>query len=277
MTCPAALVAARKGGSDPGRYVVPRDSERKAIREIAEKLLSGAARARREAVRTAAGVGFEIVDVAEIPGAVLVREAEDRRRGGGAYVFRIGGTPRLVVQAPHTFFDQGTLPLACELFQRARAAALFIDTAHRYKAAPANKDSAHPADVAHAPTSLFQAATEGALRAIEAPTVIQLHGFAPRRTGARVVVSSGEKKAGAAMVTTAQQALEAVVGDGVLRFPDDTSELGATTNVQGQTVRQRGGRFLHVEMVSNLRRDLLASAHLRARFLDALTSVLEAP
>ena len=277
MKCPAALVAARKGGADPERYVVPSDGERSAIRDVAEKLLGGAPRARQEASLAAAGAGFEIVDVAEIPGAVLLREVEDKRRGGGAYLFRIGGAPKLLVQAPHTFFDEGTLPLACELFQRGNAAALFIDTAHRYKSAEANEDSEHPADVAHATTSLFQAATEGALKVAKAPTVIQLHGFAPRKTGARVVVSSGEKKPGVALVGSAQQALKGVVGDGVLRFPEDTSELGATTNVQGQIVRQSGGRFLHVEIEAKLRRDLLSGADLRARFLDALTGVLAAP
>jgi len=68
-----------------------------------------------------------------------------------------------------------------------------------------------------------------------------------------------------------------VVGEGVLRFPDDTLELGATTNVQGAAVRRSGGRFLHIEMDETLRRDLNSDASLRDRALDAIAGVMRAP
>ena len=278
FSVPPCLIAARVGGEDAERYVVPTDEGRAAIREAAEKLIRGGPTRRAEAGTLAALAGFEIIDVVEIPSAVLLCEEESRRRGGGAYLFRPGTTSRLLVQAPHTHFDEGTLPLACDLFQRMGAAALFIDTAHRYWAAQANADSKHPADVAHAQGSLFQAATEGALHASDKPaTVVQLHGFRPRATGATVVVSSGERKPGDALVRGVQAGLRAVVGGGVLRFPEETTELGATTNVQGQLARRSGCRFLHVEIESQLRHDLLADADLRARFLDALATALEAP
>jgi hypothetical protein len=63
----------------------------------------------------------------------------------------------------------------------------------------------------------------------------------------------------------------------VLRYPDETTELGATKNVQGAAVRTGGGRFLHIEMADPLRRKLLADADLRGRAFGALIGVLDAP
>lgn len=272
--CPAALVAARKGGADPGRYVVPGDDDRDAIRRAMAELLGGT----RDAAKAhAAAASFEIIDVAELPGVVLLRELPTQRRGGGAYLVRISSTSTLIVQAPHTFYDEGTLRLGCDFFQRAGARAFFIETAHRYKAAEKTEDGNDPADVAHQTTSLFQAATEGALNATTKATVLQLHGFATRSDGARLVLSNGTKDGGDPLVANAARALGAVLGGGVLRFPEDDHELGATTNAQGALVRSRGGRFLHVEMDARLRRELISDAGERARFLRALAEAIEAP
>jgi hypothetical protein len=61
----------------------------------------------------------------------------------------------------------------------------------------------------------------------------------------------------------------------VLRYPEDTKELGATTNVQGAAVRRAGGRFLHVELNEETRRILLADAPLRGRALAAIAASME--
>jgi len=73
------------------------------------------------------------------------------------------------------------------------------------------------------------------------------------------------------------RAIEEIVGPRVLKYPEDTSELGATTNVQGAIVRRAGGQFLHIEMADGLRRDLLRDAALRAKVLDALGAALAGP
>jgi hypothetical protein len=73
-------------------------------------------------------------------------------------------------------------------------------------------------------------------------------------------------------VQKARAALEAVVGPRVMVYPDDTNELGATTNVEGMAVRRAGGRFLHVEMDGELRRSLRTNGGLRRRALDALAA-----
>jgi hypothetical protein len=274
-TCPAGLLAARRGGSAPDRYSIPSDSERTEFSALIASLLGPLERASAEA--KARTLGYRLEDVPEVPGALLLRELPTRRRGGGAYLVRPGAASRLVVQAPHTFFDEGTLPLACELFQRAGAAALFIDTAHRYKAAEPDERGDHPADVAHARDSLFQAATVGAINRVVGLTVVQIHGFAPRESGAAIVLSTGASELLAPLTTRARTELSPLVSGPVLRFPDECQELGATTNAQGAVVRAAGGRFLHVEMSARLRQTLLDDAALRARYLEALARSLELP
>jgi hypothetical protein len=254
---------------------VPSDADRASIRAAAAAVLAAGDMA--TAAAHADTAGFELVAGAVEPRAVLLREQPAARRGGGAYVFRPGLDARLVVQAPHTFFDEGTLALACELFARAPVRALYVETAHRYRAADPTPDGAHPADVAHAPDSLFLAATEGLAAALPRATVVQLHGYADRDDGALAVVSAGERRPAPSFVTAVAAGLAAAVSGRVALFPDDTDELGATTNVQGPVVRGAGGRFVHVEMSAALRRALLADASLRNRFFDALLAALAAP
>jgi hypothetical protein len=262
--CPAALAETRRGGAKPNLFVAPTDAEMKAMKAGMAKILKGDDKV------DASSFGMEIVPLEGWPDAVLVREAGEKRQGRGAYVIRKGSTSNFVVQAPHTFYDEGTFPIACDLFQRTKARALFINTVHRYKGAPETGNKEHPADVAHAPITLFQAGTEGLIDAVGKPQVIQVHGFADRKLGARAVVSVGEKKAGNPLVAKVAKAVEEVTGPRILKYPEDTKELGATTNVQGAIIRRACGKFLHIEMDDNLRRDLVKDAAFRGKMLDAL-------
>ena len=145
--CPPAIAATRRQGTTSGRYVTPSEEARNHARLAISRILRG------DADVDVSAFGYEIVPLAESNDLILLREKADHKRGGGAYVVRKGGSSSLVVQAPHTFFDAGTLPLAWELFQRAKARALFINTAHRYKSATPLPDGTHPSDVAHATDS----------------------------------------------------------------------------------------------------------------------------
>src|SRR5438132_1343528 len=69
MRCPTALTAARRGGAEAGRYVVPSEADRIALGNAAEKLVREGASARSDVSAILATAGFELVDVAEIPGA----------------------------------------------------------------------------------------------------------------------------------------------------------------------------------------------------------------
>ncbi|KYF92004.1 hypothetical protein BE20_13090 [Sorangium cellulosum] len=73
-----------------------------------------------------------------VPGRDLwvLSEDDSRRRGAAAVVLRTGAAAPLIVEAPHTFFDQGTLPIALAIFEAQRARALIVNTSHRYGGGP---------------------------------------------------------------------------------------------------------------------------------------------
>jgi hypothetical protein len=267
---PDALDRAR---SARGRYVTPSPVERDTLREAMRALVAGD---RSRAELFAAKVGFVVDALEPYPDLLLLRERDDARRGGGAYVLRTGCTSRLVVQAPHTLFDAHTLPIAWAVFARTHARALFVDTVHRYRGAEASASGDHPADVAHADDSLFHAATLGALDALRTPDVVQIHGFAPRSGGAdvRAVVSVGVDRENLRDTALAKRALEEALRGPVLRFPDEIRELGATTNVQGRATRARGGRFLHVELGAEVRERAAEDSDTRVRIADAIVRAL---
>ena len=267
--CPAAIADAQASGTDT--FVAPSEGDRAAVRAAVAGLVRDGERGVDAARAISATASYRIAGMAEWPGALLLHEAPGARRGGGAYVVSLRPRARhLFVQAPHTLFEAGTLALACALFASSGAAGLFVDTAHRYRAAAPDAEGEHPADAAHNAASLFQAATEGLLEASPAATVLQLHGFSERAGGVTVIVSAGTSAPGDARVAKVASALTALLGPGVRRYPDETADLGATSNVQGIAVRHARGQFLHVEIDATLRRALLADEGLRARVLDAL-------
>ncbi|WP_104983017.1 hypothetical protein [Sorangium cellulosum] len=78
-----------------------------------------------------------------VPGRELWVLSEDgpHRRGAAAVVLRAGAAAPLIVEAPHTFFDRGTLPIALAVFEAQRARALIINTSHRYGGGPRPSDA----------------------------------------------------------------------------------------------------------------------------------------
>jgi hypothetical protein len=267
--CPRELADARRDGTKPNIYVEPTDHERAVLGDAIAKL------ARGQSADGLDAIGFEVVHPLSWPDVVLVRE-KGRLRGGGAYVVRTSSQSSLLVETPHTFFDEGTFPLGCEMFQRSAARALFINTTHRYKSAPKTADGRFPADVAHSATSLFHATTEALIGTQKNLNIVQLHGFSTREVDARAVVSSGERRPGVPWVAKAATSLSEIMAGKVLRYPEDTNELGATTNVQAMALRRAaGGKFLHVEMDDEMRRRLLNDPALRSRALDAIRAAID--
>ncbi len=275
VKCPELLVAARKDGTVPNKYVSPSADDRVLMRDAVALLLSRGKAGRADAAVKLSGLGFSIDEVSEVKDALVIHEQDGKHRGGGAYVIRMDETSKVLVQTPHTFYDEGTFQLGFDFFVQTHARAWFLNTMHRYKGAPAGVDGVHPSDLAHSPTSFFQAATEGAVGALGVTTVIQLHGFAERESGGRAVISTGEKVQGNPLLLKMKAALEAAAGAPILRYPDDSKELGATTNVQGIVVRNAKGRFFHMEMSDSLRTELLVSEPLRSHTWAAISSGLE--
>jgi hypothetical protein len=273
LTCPPELVDTRRGGTDADRYVVPSEEARSALQRAITALVTAGGK-RDSAARDATFAGYEIVDVASAEGVVLVREREDARRGGGAYLVRLGSSSPLMVQAPHTFFDQGTLELGWVLFRQVNARALFINTAHRYRAAAKRADGSYPADVAHASDSSFQAATLGALADPSIRVLVQLHGFGQRDGAPAAVVSTGASIAFDPLLARVARALGTALDARVDRFPDETSELGATTNVQAAAASNLGRAFIHIELSGDTRALLLEHKHRLEEVFRALLAAI---
>lgn len=230
-------------------------------------------------------LGFELVIAEEREPLLLIRELEGIRRGGGVYVLRPHAPrPALVFEAPHCFFDGGTGPIARDLFERTGAAALAMNTVHRYlgkEKPPANGVS--PADVAHSERSAFQGFTVGASRALARAAFVQIHGFAPEAhpelAGVDVVASKGEA------APVADPAFEGLVprlrallgAKQVAVFGREARTLGATENVQGRFLNAYSDdRFYHLELSRGLRARLDREAGLAEKLADALAPLVEA-
>lgn len=281
----------------PSAYAAASEVEASALADLVGRMLAaepaGLAASARAAGYTIEGwaIGGErFLAAIEAPGG---------RRGGGAFVVRVGGTSPVILQAPHAFFDVGTERIALDLLveQREWPRALFVNTIHRHVGTDGVKrrrdDS--PADPCHRPEHLLAVATTAAIEAIPGAEVVQLHGFGddPADTeeedGARpggpvfaAIVSGGVRPA-TERARTAAARLRGELAVPVALFPDDTDRLGALTNVQGRAIRAYNDRagaaatFVHVEMSATLRRRLRTDAALRGRLAAALRPAASGP
>lgn len=184
----------------------------------------------------------------------VIREPDERRRGAGVYLIRAEPPPAgttILLQAPHADYDEGSGPIASRLYFTgdARVRGVFGSSLQRYQHAP--RQDVNPADVAHSEDHAYQAAT----RAVVAPGVVvmQLHGFAQADTAHAAIVSAGQRAGSTPLSTAVAAAIAETLAVIVVRFPEETLELGATTNVQGRVARDVGAGFVHVEMSPALR------------------------
>lgn len=299
---PKLILDARQGGgNDPGRYIIPAKETWDSVRFIGQ-LLSYDPPLLDYALNYAKMIGFEIIYLSQ--SEWFFRENPLYKHGGGGYVVKDSASLPIIVQCPHTYFDEYSLDLGWELFKRARAKEFFFNTAHRYLPVSGAAPGDFPADAAHHTNSLFEAMTEGT---VFGPgwNVVQVHGFSSRANTA-MVLSSGAHVTGNFLVNRAYNNLVPIMGGIVKRYPEDMSsetagtslmdvinrtydsyysgvaapahpkseELGATTNVQGQYIRSVGSQFLHVEMSHDLRIKLMSDPYLRGQILQALANAL---
>lgn len=283
-------------GPGPGATFVPTSAaEHQVIAQLVPELLKHASAAQLPAAAALAEinqranvVGFRVETwtIGEVRCLALL-EARGQSRGAGAYLFRIApqrDEPVILLQAPHSFYDVGTGRLAAELFFAAkpgvRPRALFTNTIHRYQLAPGDKFKRpiNPADVAHNREHAFSIATQAFIVAAGSAQVIQLHGFGKRdddndddSQAIAMVVSAGIPAKSSPWSAAIADALVEAFGPGVKRFPEQVRVLGATTNVQGQLVRNRNPNgFVHIEMSGELRGQLARDAAARAKLAAAL-------
>ena len=238
---------------------------------------------------SAAPLGGERKDAAGSSASAiwLLAEHPDRRRGAAALLLRVGEAAPLIVEAPHTFHDMGTLPIAVAVFEVQRARALIINTVHRTTSLDAAGSPAAPigegeseneadgaavaSDFAHAARSSLLAAHDELLAVFPKAPAVQLHGFADRNApDVQVIVS-----AAGTLADTAEpaRALAAIGGLGkVRRYPEEIQALGGTTNVAAKRSRAAGAAFLHFEIARTTRDELVRDIEKRGRFAAAVTT-----
>jgi hypothetical protein len=255
----SVYLAARKYDKATFHFEPPAAERAGSARALARELTAaalGGGEAPTESQRAEAlRLGLELVSARDAAGPLWVlREAGARRAGDGLFAWRPHGAA-LCVQAPHTFFDEGTGDIALAVFAQTRAVALFVNTVHRYAGVGVGA-SEHAADLAHAERSIFQSATEGLLAA-RAMAIVQLHGFGPRdglpADTSAVVADGAAYRAPDAPAARLRADLQGSLPGRVLLYGVDARELGATTNAQGKLARRVGAPFLHVEMSRALR------------------------
>jgi hypothetical protein len=205
----------------------------------------------------------------------LIAEEDAKKRGAGLCVVRTGAARPFLIEAPHTFFDRGTLDIALLAFERLEARALLINTMRR-SAAETKKERAEdaregdsPQDLAHAQKSFFSTSHVELTRADPEIVVVQLHGFKDERApGVDVVVSAAKTRGDARSVAASLGRV--VPGDRVRLYPDQIDDLGGTKNRQTELSRTAKVAFVHVEISATLRTRLNEDQGFAARFVDAL-------
>lgn len=280
------LDALRKGGRKAVAYRAPSAEEEANYRAWMRQAL-----AKLDAAQPlpSAPAGFVLE---QLDGLWLLAEAHDARRGAGALALRARPRVEVLVEAPHTFFDRGTLGVAVAAFERAQARALLVNTVHRYRSREAGREGREgregrggddddattnvESDVAHAPRSFFSFAHDELTRALPAASAVQLHGFAAARApGVAAIVSAANTTGQAGAVAAA---LRGVAGVGTVQlYPDEARMLGGTTNAQAGLSRQAGRPFVHVEMSSDLRGRLDPGSPLLGSVVDAIVGALARP
>lgn len=274
-------------------YSAPEQHEGLAMRALVEEILTCARSSSGcDRLETQAELLHLRVDsiVYENQQYLLLVEQKGHERGWGAYFFRTGPLPKeWIVQAPHTFYDEGTGILALELFEAFPFRAFYFNTIHRYAsrrtdskqsrdvdAKVLEEETLNPgqhvdSDVAHNPAHPFQRATEAVLT-LEKPVVIQLHGFREtlRTSGASIIVSGGKRMPLGEVASRMADGLSASL-EGVKRYPEEIRFLGGERNVQAQRLNGwPGSTFVHLELSSALRKGLLQEPVKRRIWAEAL-------
>jgi hypothetical protein len=261
---------AEQRSSSARSYVAPTEAEQAAYTAWIAAAAVAAARATTPPAAAPRGFALRLVGTS----TWLLAEDAGTRRGGALVLLRTGAARPLVIEAPHTFFDEGTLEIARAAFDRLAARALVINTMPRSaKDTPqARSEDAQsgesPSDVAHAKYSFFSGAHAALADAEPASATLQLHGFRDERVGlAQVVVSAAGTRADAQAVARALRS--ALPPESVLVYPNDIRDLGGTRNAQAVLSRGLGTAFLHLELSASLRSRLLEDQALLRRLVDA--------
>lgn len=202
---------------------------------------------------------------------LVLNEATDLQRGWGCYVIRPQVASRLVLQMPHSFSDQKTREIGLSLFCEGSFVAACWNTVPRKMV-----------DVAHEIDHPFSSFTRALITYQPDLCFVQLHGFDPssrktaRNRAADLIISNGNDSPEAMVRKTSVLMESAFPFLQVRLFPSQIDELGATTNVQAELLRQKGSRqFIHFEMSRTMRARMANDGVLRQVFLKNLDDGVE--
>jgi hypothetical protein len=291
-----AIVAAMPFVPKGGGYSPPAKDELQAFEAGITTLLLG----QHESAASLLGkAGLEAVVLSETGGQklLLVREpAASTARGWGLYVFDVSPSrPDLVIEVPHTRFDEMTEDQGAEVFVALGPAALMVAGTHRCASTVASPcdgttracsssstDEPHTvSDAAHFTDGPFHAAHRAVTAQLPEAVAIQLHGFARAAGEPHAVVSDGTTLSApsTSLSNRLAAALAKELGLAVESCNQShTMDLCGSTNVQGRlsngspapctvAASAASGRFVHLEQSKEIR------GAQRAEVLAALKSV----
>lgn len=259
-----------------GRFATPNADELRAVETLFGETLSGLQNPRYDQVAKlrSAWARWEMKLTQKRWDEQIVfflSEEPDAQRGRGVYAFcpdKLCEPTAIALQSPHSFFDQHTRAINASLFATGEISAAAWNTTKRSEA-----------DLAHTRFHYLNAFTSAFANVFQRGTVVQLHGFAAqkRKTSAAskadLIVSNGTREPNARAQELARLWHDSLTQHSVVLFPMQVTELGGTTNVQGQILHQYpGSHFLHLEMSQRLRKVLRRDASIRDDFLQSLLS-----
>lgn len=222
------------------------------------------------AAERAAALGYTLTEQEDR--VLLAPSGADPRAIGICAVRLGGGVAPVVLEAPHTWSDLHTGELAARLFDEGLGRVACFGTARRQDTADGGG-----IDLAHSPSSAFQAATIGTVEALPDPLVVQLHGFGAGHGSFAAVLSAGSALQPARLVERAVARLDPLFSPlGPVVDAAFVPALAGERNVQGWACGGRA-RFLHLELSLPVRQHLRDDGELRAGLRAALAALAEAP
>jgi hypothetical protein len=188
--------------------------------------------------------------------------------GWGTFVFDPQGAHQVIIEVPHPLFDTNTWRVGFTSYQVGGSAYFLMAGTHRY----ANGTDPRPADVAHNTQNMFHVVHQEVSPLCS--HALQVHGFSVSGHPGypNVVLSNGTPSPDAILDSLAQEIMAEgyTVGifDGI-----HYSDLGATTNTQGQFSNSHGYSFIHMELEYFIR----ANASHWEKFVDILYRTFHVP
>lgn len=257
-------------------YLKPTAEEADSYRGWVGHLSTSALEARLPSEPAPAGFAGRLLDLGRI---WLLAETTGKNRGAGAVALRVSAQVPMVVEVPHSFFDEGTLPLGITIFEELAARALLVNTIHR--GGPGSDEERierarggeSESDVAHQPQSFFHQAHLELGRIWPGAHFVQLHGFRDEKVPtAKIIISAAGTSA---VIAPLAKALNDAFGVGTARlYPEEVDQLGGTQNAQAQANRDESRPFIHIEIAASLRTQMVRQKSLQERFARAVSKGL---